>query len=397
MHVLHEVEATNFLSFKRAKVSLGRFSVLVGPNGSGKSNLLEIFRFLGDIARTDLIPAVQKAGGFERILFRGVRDSNSVKIVLKGAFTRHASLGAPDEYSINFWRQPRILMGTYMFRRTEAFTFKRVGGKGRRLSLNGANLQVFDEGGAQGTEKLQIDAQSAGLSTLRRLGKAYEAEQVEQLATLLENLRVFDIAVDRARRPSGMVDPQRLHENADNLAAFLLWLRDAHAEVFEMIEEDLRFVVPSVKKLGVRKIGGASEQAVVEVTEAGLDGVTPLSAASFGTIRALSLFAMMHDPEPPLLSCIEEIDHGLHLHALDRIVDRLREASERTQIIVATHSPAFVNRLDPSELVVFERDPVGGGTRLPVIDPAQVRRMQEASGLNPGELWFSGLLGGALP
>lgn len=94
------------------------------------------------------------------------------------------------------------------------------------------------------------------------------------------------------------------------------------------------------------------------------------------------------------MTCIEEIDHGLHPHALDRVVDRLRSAAERTQIIAVTHSPALVNRLDPKELVVFERDTDTGETLVPEINPASVRAAGEDAGLGLGEMWFSGILGG---
>ena len=103
---------------------------------------------------------------------------------------------------------------------------------------------------------------------------------------------------------------------------------------------------------------------------------------------------MLRDPSPPKLTCLEEVDHGLHPHALDVLVERLRDASERSQIIVATHSPALVNRLSPEELIVFERDPESGVTKIPPIDYEQVAQMERESDFRLGELWYSGLIGG---
>ena len=105
----------------------------------------------------------------------------------------------------------------------------------------------------------------------------------------------------------------------------------------------------------------------VLLAEAGLSEPTPLAYASFGTIRLLAVLALLHDPNPPLLTCVEELDHGLHPYAFDRIVERMRIASRRTQFLIATHSPALVNRLDPSELIVCERDDAGA-YRIPAID-----------------------------
>jgi predicted ATPase len=129
----------------------------------------------------------------------------------------------------------------------------------------------------------------------------------------------------------------------------------------------------------------------------GDDGVVGgLADASYGTVRLLGLLALLHDSNPPALTCIEEIDHGLHSQALDLLVERLREASERSQYIVATHSPALVDRLRPEEFVVCERDD-RGASLIPAIDTDQVRRIVAASeGLSLGELWFAGALGDGL-
>ncbi len=105
---------------------------------------------------------------------------------------------------------------------------------------------------------------------------------------------------------------------------------------------------------------------------------------------------MLHDPAPPTLTCLEEVDHGLHPHALDRVVDRLREASTRTQIILATHSPALVNRLKTDELIVVEREEETGGTHLFRPASEMVAELRKDTDYELGELWFSGALGGSL-
>jgi predicted ATPase len=74
-------------------------------------------------------------------------------------------------------------------------------------------------------------------------------------------------------------------------------------------------------------------------------------------------------------------------------VERIRIASRRTQFLIATHSPAFVNRLDPSELIVCERDDTGA-SRIPAIDADTTRRIMDSGDLGLGEIWFSGTLGG---
>ena len=73
----------------------------------------------------------------------------------------------------------------------------------------------------------------------------------------------------------------------------------------------------------------------------------------------------------------------------------MREASAKTQFLIATHSPALVNRLKADELLVCQRTEEGA-TLLPAVDPADIRAKEAvAQGrMDLGELWFSGALGG---
>src|SRR5690606_38984957 len=117
-------------------------------------------------------------------------------------------------------------------------------------------------------------------------------------------------------------------------------------------------------------VGGSVDRLTVLLRERGLRRLTPLADASYGTVRLLGLLALLYDPRPPALTCIEEIDHGLHPQALELVVQRLREASERTQFIVATHSPALVNRLRPEEFIVCDRDE-GSASIIPALTASE--------------------------
>ena len=88
----------NFRSLRKVSLPLGDLNVLVGPNGAGKTNVLEVFRFLADIIRTDLEPALQTRHGFGEIIFRGgERDLASIQIGLTATWTTHSSFNAPDD------------------------------------------------------------------------------------------------------------------------------------------------------------------------------------------------------------------------------------------------------------------------------------------------------------
>lgn len=398
---LLELHVENFRSLRDVTIPLGPLTVLVGPNGVGKSNVLKVFDFLAAIIRTDLQPALEERGGFDEVGFwGGDKPPTSMVIHLKADWTTHASIKAPDEYSLTIRRRSTPnSRDSYTLSRQESFAFKRTQGRGRRITIAGGEARVVDkragresDGGSFGIQRL-----SSGLSTLPRLGRSDGGEEVARVADRLSSFRVFDVDVSAARQPTRArtIRSGRLESHAENLAAFLVQL-STDEQLWQHLVRDAQRVLPQLETIGFEQVGGYAERLAVVLHERGLRRPTPLADASFGTVRLLGLLAMLHDPHPPALTCVEEIDHGLHPQALELIVERLREASRRTQFIVATHSPALVDRLEPQEFIVCDRDE-DGASIIPALTTAEIQEIVAETGDQPlGELWFSGVLGGDL-
>jgi predicted ATPase len=369
----------------------------VGPNEAGKSNFLDVIQFLGDSVRDDLEPALNRRGGYDRVRFRGEQQPSSGPVVIevKAAVTTNSSPSAPDEYRLAFWMQRFASRQSSYLMRDEQFTFKRTRGRGRRITIRGNKAEFIDTAsqGQQSKSELPLRRDSLGLSTLRRLPAEEGGAEVTRVAELFSTFRVLDVNVAAARKPSRMTnDP--LASDGSNLASFLIRLRNDE-DRFEDLENDARHMIPGLRKIEFERIGGSSEAVAVKLVESGLRDPTDLADASYGTIRVLVLLAALYDPSPPLLTCIEEVDHGLHPYIFDRLVERLREASSRTQFLIATHSPALVNRLGPEELIVCERGR-DGASRIPAIATDLINQKAELfdGRLGLGEIWFSGTLGG---
>ncbi|MDQ2585946.1 AAA family ATPase [Saccharothrix yanglingensis] len=393
---LVSLEVENFRSLRKVHLPLGDLTVLVGPNGAGKTNVLKVFEFLADIIRTDLEPAINARGGFDEIVFHGGdKPPRSIRIAATATWTTHSSRTAPDEYELRITRSRRA-SGDVLSRR-EAFQFKRTKGRGRRITISGQQATVVSTGDTARTEdSIGIRSFSSGLSTLPRLHGG-GGDEVAAVADRLASFRVFDVAVAAARRPAR---PPRHHvfleDDASNLAAFLSVLRRSDEQAFDQLQDDAQQALPQLEAIDFERVSDGTGEIAVVLHERGLRRPTPLVDASYGTVRLLGLLALLYDPRPPALTCIEEIDHGLHPQALEMLVERLREASERSQFLIATHSPALADRLRPEEFVVCERRD-DGSSAIPAVSTAEVERIVAASeGLPLGELWFSGALGGDL-
>lgn len=397
---LQRLSAENFLSLKDVELTLGPINVLVGPNNAGKSNFLDLVALLGQLVRNDLEPTLQERGGYDRIYFHG-DTSGPIRISVKAGVTSHSSITAPDEYRLSLWPMRARIRGSNghnqigdrrIIRRHETIVFKRFRGPGRRYTANGARLHM--ETGSE-RETLGLGNESLAISLLPRLSKAEGADEVQKIAELFSTFRVFDLDAAMARRPSDIVVADQLNSDGSNLAAFLNWLSQEHEAAFLELVDDARTIIPGLSEVVFEPMAGPSPGMTLLIGEEGLNAPTPLSYVSYGTIRTLATLALLHDPNPPLLTCIEEVDRGLHPYAFDRIIDRVRIASKKTQFLIATHSPALVNRLHPDELVVCERSS-DGSSLIPAISHRDIQQIHSAieGELGLGEIWFSGTLGG---
>lgn len=118
----------------------------------------------------------------------------------------------------------------------------------------------------------------------------------------------------------------------------------------------------------------------------------PATRLSDGTLRYLSLLAILCHPNPPPLVCIEEPELGLHPDILPSLARLLQEASSRMQLIVTTHSDILVDALSdtPECIVVCEKH--DGATRMTRLNADDLKEWLEHYTL--GQLWQKGQIGG---
>jgi len=109
--------------------------------------------------------------------------------------------------------------------------------------------------------------------------------------------------------------------------------------------------------------------------------------ASDGTMKMLSYLVVLYDPEPPELVGIEEPENHLHPRLLPELAEECHLATERTQLMVTTHSPHFLNPLTPAEVWALYRDEQGFTRARRAADMKGVREFIE-EGAKLGELWM---------
>ena len=160
--------------------------------------------------------------------------------------------------------------------------------------------------------------------------------------------------------------------------------------VITTIEEQLELFYETYESLGVDILANTAQ---LWIREKGLANAVPATRLTDGTLRFLALLTILCHPTPPPLVCIEEPELGLHPDVIHQIAKLLIEASQRTQIIVTTHSAELIDHLweDPESVVVCERYP-DTGTEFNRLKKEELESYLERYKL--GELWLHGHIGG---
>jgi len=306
---IRSLQVKNLLSFgeDNSPIELQNLNVLIGPNGSGKSNLIEVVGLLRATPK-DLGEAIRLGGGALEWLWKG--SDEIPKAVIEAIVSpEHGSM--PLRYHIEFTRAGYRLEVTDEKIENENpqagheipyFYFGYVGGR-PMLNVKGARRELRRE---------DINPQ---LSVLSQRKDPDEYPELTYLGRLFERIRLYrdwefgGLARVRDVCPADLPN-EFLEEDASNLGLVLDRLLALPGVNRELIEYLKLFYEDAVS------LHATIKQGVVETSleERYLKSTVPLRRLSDGTLRWLALLAVLLDPNPPPVICIEEPELGLHPH-----------------------------------------------------------------------------------
>ncbi|HXB74020.1 MAG TPA: AAA family ATPase [Candidatus Acidoferrales bacterium] len=251
-------------------------------------------------------------------------------------------------------------------------------------------LSVVNTRGAP-LRTLARETVNTDLSILAQRRDPEQYPEISYLADAYEKIRIYREwafgrnTVFREPQRSDMRS-DRLEEDFSNLGLFLSRLRKT-PKAKTAILDGLKDLYEGVSDFDLDVKGGTVQ---VFFTEG--DFSVPATRLSDGTLRYLCLLAILCDPEPPPLICIEEPELGLHPDILPKLADLLVEASQRTQLIVTTHSDILVDAMTERPEVVVVCEKHEGKSEL-----RRLRKEELTSWLDKyrlGQLWTKGQIGG---
>jgi len=367
MAMLKNIEIKGYRSIKNATFDLRKLNVLIGANGAGKSNFVSFLKMLNEMMAGRLQEYVGKTGRAQSFLHFGPKVTPQLEATLE-----FEDGDALDTYHMRLFHAAN---DTLLFA-DESLDYKREG-------WHGPKKPPMSLGAGHGETKIG-ELATQGNST----AKAFRR--------ILNDCRVYHFhdtsPSARIRQFSYINDNRWLMPDAGNLPAMLYAYNQQYPMVYERIVSTIRKVLPEFAdfELGPSRLN--PNDIILDWRKEGFDYLFGPHQVSDGSIRAMALCTLFLQPDAflPDVIVLDEPELGLHPNALEIVAGLMRAASEKTQVIVATQSPTFLDFFEPEEVITVECQM--GQSRFQRLHPDQLSEWLEDYSI--GELWQRNVVGG---
>ncbi len=360
--LLTRVMLRNYKSIGACDIRPAQLSFLVGPNGSGKSNFLDALRFVADSLSHSIDHALRDRGGIGEVRRRsgGHPDHFGIRLEFNLAEWR-------GHYSFTVGAKPR--MG-YEIREEECSVARQEGQDPQHYRVERGHVRksTLSPPPVASAERLYLVTVS-GVDAFRAV---YEALS----ATGFHNLSPDAIRELQPPDPGTL-----LKRDGSNVASVLSNLARHSPEHKKRIETYLGQVVPGLVGVDRRSIGPRETLEFRQEVRGAQHPWRFLAAnMSDGTLRALGVLVALFqgfgtDGAARRLIGIEEPEIALHPAAAGILVDSLRDAAERAQILVASHSPDLLDNDEISADSIIAVVAEHGETRMGPLDRTGIRAL----------------------
>jgi predicted ATPase len=418
---IKRIHVENFKSFSAIDVALSRFNVVIGSNAAGKSNFINVFRFLRDIARHGVVNAIAMQGGADYI--RNTRIENERDLVVQVTYEPDNAEDAMDrtgkggsvlevrscessyEFALHFNApgdgfsivRDRILIGC---------EFSSCGNghnrKEKKQLIGRGSIQVSSEkgevqytvdipAGCNLTENDVIPLFFRGKRLPERtlLLETFYGYPLPRFEKFFDRIAIYDIDPKLPKKGTVITGKRELDENAGNLALVVKAILD-NPEKKRKFSNLLRDVLPFVEDFSVQKFMDISLILTMRERFAKSRDL-PASSLSDGTIAIFATIIALYFEKRPFIIIEEPVSH-IHPFLIARLMRMMKEASEKKQVMVTTHSTEVVRHAALDDLLLISRDSAGFSTVSRPADKEEVRTFL-ANEIGIEELYVQNLLG----
>lgn len=370
---------------------LPRLTCLIGPNGSGKSTVLDAFGFVADCLLDGVEAACDKPwrGGFDRLRTQGIGGPISFEIFFEAGDASRPIVyqlvvdlvdGVPAavEETCRQRREGETLGKPYYF-----------------LKLKRGKGKVWAGQAVGQVTEMSRDSQTVTLANLDKLGIATlgnlsEHPRIVALRSYIEQWYLSYFVPNAARTLPATGAQRYLDREGSNIGNVLQYYQRNHSREFDSILVRLARAIPGLKKITPET--SKDKRLLLKFDEQGYNDPFFQQSMSDGTLKMLAYAVLLEDPHPRPFIGIEEPENGLYVRLVERLASQFasRAADERlaTQILVTTHSPYFVDSLQPAQVWLIRKGENGHAQAKRAEDLPTIAEMSK-QGIPLGSLWYS--------
>jgi predicted ATPase len=391
--MITHIRVKNFKSLNDVSLRLGRRNVLVGPNMAGKSNLISLFRFLTQMvvsapAAYGLPSAITRNGGFAELAWRG-SESNLMSLALEGEFDERSTEGEKKS-----WRYSLEILGD----RTRGTIM--VQDEALAVSTGARDTALIQKDPTTGRRVLTSPSRGTigRVDDSTRSALEYEVPDWEgnQLRRFFASFCFYRLIPQLMKQINPVAAPKFLDEDGGNLSSWLMMIQTRFPESFARIISAVKDVLPDVGNI----MTWPTPQSTVFLasSERFLRSPVPVWQMSDGELAFIALLSLIFGPDEfgAPFYCIEELENHLHPRLMEALIQlhdqRRRELKDQaSQVIVTTHSPQVIDKLDIDDLIVVAKRNGETICTRPG-DKAHLRQLLQDEEMGLGDLFYSGAL-----
>ncbi len=332
----------NYKSIAICDVRLGPLTFLVGRNGAGKSNFLDALRFVADALNMSLDHAIRNRGGINDVRHRSPSSPNHFSIGL--GFTLPNSATGYYTFSIKSRSRGRYVV------QTEECRVQRAQDKTPEAYFRVDNGKTIDT---------SVKVAPASVNNRLYLVNASGLPEFRPVYDAFSRMGFYNLNPDVIRDLQDPDPGDMLMQDGSNLTSVF---KQLSSDVKKNIEEYLAVIVPGVQSVHARKLGPTETLQFRQYVAENEDSLIFYAHnMSDGTLRALGILVALFQgnqkaEKRKTLVGIEEPEIALHPGAVAVLLDGLRDAADRTQVIITTHSPELLDdkHLDVDSILAVE-------------------------------------------
>lgn len=372
-----------------ALIDIQPITVLVGCNGVGKSNVADALRFLRDAMSQGLDHAVSTRGGIG--LIRQYSPTKPFQISFDFGFAEKNNPSHAARYQLTL---TSLREGNFRVERERCEWFGPTD-----FAFDSERDEMIDcefkamlvERNAEGHISLKIAGQTVSLDNERPTPPDTLALGIrvhwldldavhfgsEALRNFILNFRFSAIYPNTLRQPAPPDTDPILKENGANWASILRNLKKTSRgkQAWEQVREMMQVVMPQLEDISPVAVGGFIMPRFKVRESSGEAHLFDPSQISDGTLRILGILLALYQTPHPSLMVIEEPEQTVNPALLALLADAFREVSERTQLLITSHSPHLIDCFEPENIQVVTMK--NGETHISPIRASQREAVKE--------------------